>query len=92
MFSELLEANISLSLLHITLGQSVLLHTSSGSYTGKVEIVTGSPEYGEAGDIEILSGRAGVDHSDSTSGKISIATSPSPSTYGGDTGKGNVYS
>ena len=75
------------SLLSLHVGQSILLHTSSGSYTGKLEIGTGSPDFGEAGDIEILSGNAGVDHSDSTSGKISIATSPSPSNYGGDTGK-----
>ena len=70
-------------------GHDLLLHTSSSSYTGKVKISTGNPNYGEAGDIEMLSGKSGQDSSSDgpSSGKISIATSPSSSTYyNGNTG------
>lgn len=66
-----------------------MLQSSSGTYTGKVQIQTGDPEFGEAGDIEILSGIAGKDRKDDSqlSGKIRISTSPAPSRYNGDTGE-----
>lgn len=66
-----------------------MLQSSSGTYTGKVQIQTGDPEFGEADDIEILSGTAGKDRKDDSplSGRIRISTSPATSIYNGDTGE-----
>jgi hypothetical protein len=70
-------------------GQDLLLQSSSGTYTGKIQILTGDPEYGEAGDIEVSGGLAGKDRKGDSrlSGSISLSTSSAPSTNNGDSGE-----
>ena len=71
-----------------TVGQSMLIHSSSATYAGNIEISTTTPKLGDAGDVKISSGNSGEDRSGDSSASGSIALSSSPSSYSnsGNTG------